>query len=48
MVLEVYDPGFQHPFTCIVEGPAMSGKSMFVKKLLQYSPVLIHPPSQKI
>lgn len=31
----VFDFRFQHPFTCIISGPSFSGKTFFVKMLLQ-------------
>ena len=39
--LTVFDGRFQHPFNCIVAGPSQSGKSTFVKNLLNNNDVLI-------
>ena len=38
----------KHPFTCIVAGPTMCGKSFFVQRLISHAKELIHPPPQKI
>jgi hypothetical protein len=35
--------GFEHPFTCIIAGPTKSGKTEFVKTILQALPYYIHP-----
>ena len=42
------DPGFNHPFTCIIAGPTGSGKSHFVSRLLAHADNLIHPPPEKV
>jgi hypothetical protein len=34
---------FRHPFTCIVSGPTQSGKTEFIKRLVQNADVLINP-----
>ncbi|KAK3108257.1 hypothetical protein FSP39_004278 [Pinctada imbricata] len=39
---------FGHPFTMLVAGPTMSGKSTFVKDLLIYNDVMIQPNPSKI
>jgi septin family protein len=31
---------FEHPFTAMVIGPSMSGKTQFIKKVLYYHEVL--------
>ena len=42
------DPRWKHPFTCIVAGPTSSGKTQFVKRLLENSSETINPPPEKI
>ena len=39
---------FQHPFTMIVAGPTMSGKSTWIKELLLHNTALISPPPNRI
>ncbi|KAK3087786.1 hypothetical protein FSP39_010583 [Pinctada imbricata] len=39
---------FHHPFTMLVAGPTMSGKSTFVKDLLVYNSVMIQPRPSRI
>lgn len=39
---------FQHPFTMIIAGPTMSGKSTFITRLLKNKDVMINPPPEKI
>ena len=39
---------FQHPFTMIVAGPTMSGKSTWIKELLLHPPGPISPPPDRI
>ena len=39
---------FTHPFTCIISGPTMSGKSFMLKKILEHGDILIQPPPEKI
>lgn len=40
------DNRLQHPFSCILAGPSNSGKSYFVKKLLENAHLLLsHPPT---
>lgn len=39
---------FVHPFTIIVAGPTMSGKSTWIKNLLLLNKQLISPPSERI
>ena len=39
---------FQHPFTMIVAGPTMSGKSTWIKELLLHNTALISPPPDRI
>ena len=34
---------FQHPFTCLISGPTMSGKTFFVKKLIELTKSHITP-----
>ena len=38
----------QHPFTCIVAGCTQSGKTVWVKSLLQNAQTTISPPPQRI
>ena len=38
----------QYPFTCIVAGCAQSGKTVWVKKLLENAHLTIQPPPQRI
>ena len=38
----------QHPFTCIVDGYTQSGKSVWVKKLLENAKTTISPPPERI
>lgn len=40
--------GFEHPFTCIIAGPTKSGKTEFVKKLLQALPFYICPCPSRV
>jgi Adenovirus IVa2 protein len=37
-----------HPFTCIISGPTKSGKTFFVKKLIENCQKMIDPPPEKI
>ena len=39
---------FIHPFTCILSGPTMSGKSFLLKKILQHNDLLISPKPEII
>ena len=39
---------FEHPFTCIISGPTMSGKSYFVNRLIKLSNKKIYPPPDEI
>ena len=39
---------FKHPFTCILSGPTMCGKTFLLKEILKYKLVLINPPPQRI
>ena len=51
MVLEgMMDDKFQfvHPFTMIVAGPTMSGKSTFIKYLLLLHEHLFHPAPERV
>ena len=38
----------KHPFTCLVAGPTMSGKSYFVQRLISYASEMIDPKPQRI
>ena len=38
----------RHPFTCIVAGCTQSGKTVWVKKLLENAHLTIQPPPQRI
>ena len=38
----------QHPFTCIVAGCTQSGKTLWVKTLLENAQQTIRPPPQRI
>lgn len=40
--------GFQHPFTCAVAGPTKSGKTVFVRQLLQANEYYITPRLSRI
>lgn len=42
------DFSFQHPFTANVSGPTYSGKTYFVKMLLQHCKTKISPPPERI
>ena len=43
------DPTWQHPFTCVVAGPTGSGKTEWVKSMIQHVSRMVHPvPSQVI
>ena len=37
-----------HPFTCIISGPTMCGKTFLLKEILKNKDVLIKPPPQRI
>ena len=41
-------PNFIHPFTCLVAGPTSSGKSTFVKQLIEEKEDRIHLPPEKV
>jgi hypothetical protein len=43
-----FDPRFKWPFTCMVSGPTMSGKSSFVRKLIKFSNVMQPQPERII
>lgn len=45
---EELDVRFQHPFTCLVNGPTKSGKTNLVGRLVVNSKNLIHPPPKRI
>ena len=38
----------QHPFTCIIAGCTQSGKTVWVKKLLENAKTTISPPPERI
>ena len=38
----------KHPFTCLVAGPTMSGKSYFVQKLISFAEEMIQPKPERI
>ena len=42
------DPRLQHPFTCLVAGPTMSGKTYFVKRLLESLSESVDTPIQEV
>ena len=42
------DLALKHPFTCLIAGPTMSGKTVFVKKLISNISEMIYPPPEKI
>ena len=46
--MKTMDPRWKHPFTCVVAGPTISGKTHFVSKLIENAEALLHPPPQKI
>ena len=37
----------KHPFTCLIAGPTMCGKSFFVQKLISHASELISPPPER-
>ena len=39
---------FIHPFTCIISGPTMCGKTFLLKEILKHRHVLIEPSPQRI
>lgn len=39
---------FQHPFSMIIAGPSMSGKSYWMGQLVRYNDTMIYPPPAKI
>lgn len=43
-----FDPRLKTPFTSLIVGPTMSGKTVFVKKLLENSQSLISPAPNRI
>ena len=42
------DARWKHPFTCIVAGPTLCGKSTFVTRLLRHAAAMIDPPPENI
>lgn len=42
------DTRWGHPFTCLVSGPTGSGKSVFVKRVVEHAQTLIHPPPDRV
>ena len=38
----------QHPFTCIVSGSTVSGKSIFMLKLIRHAQQVFTPPPERI
>ena len=42
------DARWKHPFTCIVAGPTLCGKSTFVTRLLRHAAAKIDPPPENI
>ena len=43
-----YSFNFEHPFTCVVSGPTMSGKSVFVKNLIDIAHKKIKPSPDRV
>ncbi len=43
-----FDPNLQAPFTCLIIGPTMSGKTIFTKTLIENADKLIYPRPQRI
>lgn len=43
-----FNPKLQAPFTCLIVGPTMSGKTIFTKELVLNAEKLIYPPPQRI
>ena len=39
---------FKHPFAAVLAGPTMSGKSTWVKQLLENAMTMISPPPARI
>ena len=44
----LYAPNLLHPFTCLVAGPTGSGKTTFIKELIQQSKKRIYLPPERI
>ena len=44
----LYSPNLLHPFTCLVAGPTGSGKTTFIKELIQQFKKLIYLPPERI
>lgn len=42
------DVSFKHPFTCMLAGPTMSGKTTILSKILTNHKIMIDPPIDKI
>ncbi|GFO22472.1 AAA ATPase domain [Plakobranchus ocellatus] len=42
------DPRWKHPFTCMVSGATGSGKTYFVKTLLQYLSSMVTPVPEEV
>ncbi len=43
-----FDPRLQAPFTCLIVGPTMSGKTIFTRALVESADNLIYPRPQRI
>ena len=43
-----FNADFTSPFSCLISGPSSSGKSTFIKKLIDLSSTHITPPPQRI
>ncbi|GFQ97903.1 uncharacterized protein TNCT_558331, partial [Trichonephila clavata] len=41
-------PSLQHPFTMMVAGPTQSGKSFFVRDLLNFKALMFKPSIDKV
>ena len=43
-----FDADFTSPFSCLISGPSSSGRSTFIRKLIDLPSTHINPPPERI
>ena len=46
--MELHDLYLDHPFTMVVAGPTGSGKTSWIKKIIENAPIVSKPPPERI